>query len=593
METKTVTIDEAGAERFWRRAKPIAHTSNNVQKKYDKKVQIDRVQQNESSTQKNQLHSPSESQANFMSNENMKEIFPFHLVLDENFKILQHGKDLLRLIGSPYETIVNRYAYDLFEIKRPVLGSWDWEVLDQFYKQTFYLLAGKDVQLKAHFIHLSSEPKHVLVTISPDVKNVKQLQDMKLNMSDLPDHSFQREAIFLGEHLLSGIRSSHKLDKLSRKLVNEHNLSNTLLYSMLPRDVAKILRNGKPFEPAFHENVTLLFSDVVGFTDMCSELPPWEIIDMLNRLYNVMDLLAEKFNLYKVETIGDAYMCCSGVLEPNKFHAEDVVNFAIAARRCVSLIKSPLTNKPIRMRIGIHTGSCMSGVVGTLTPRYCLFGDMVNTTSRHESTGDPQKIHCSSVTYEHLTNIPENQGYYNFSPRGLIDMKGKGLLHTYWLDSAGEKNPYVNAEEMEKIVAEVQGMLESRTWRKRRYFHRNNSDASNLESIAALITSEYLSSDENTETKEKSLHDELIFYEEEETEEEGLIHRLQDTFLGRSYRDIDLSDDLLDNIDPQPIRGTSESRSVSSESDVLGASYHSPAEVEENSQDLHHASEPT
>ena len=616
MESKTVRIDESGSEKFWRRASPMAHISSDVQKEYDNKVLVDRDQhQNGLSTQKNHpLHVPSsqssktttttttttkmdtttitktqsDTQTNFMSNDNMKEIFPFHLVLDSNFIILQHGKDLLRLIGSPSKTLVNTYAYEVFEIKRPVLGSWDWTVLDQFQEQTFYLLAGKGVHLKAHFINLSSEPKHVLVTLSPDVKNVKQLQDMKLNMSDLPVHTFQRDAIFLGEHLLSGIKSSHKLDKLSRKLVNEHNLSNTLLYSMLPRDVAKILRNGKPFEPSFHDDVTLFFSDVVGFTDMCSELPPWDIIDMLNRLYNVMDLLAEKFHLYKVETIGDAYMCCSGLLEPNKYHAEDVVNFAIAARRCVSLVKSPLTNKPIRMRIGIHTGSCMSGVVGTLTPRYCLFGDMVNTTSRHESTGEPQKIHCSRVTYEHLTRSTENQGYYNFSPRGLVDMKGKGLLHTYWLDSAGEKNPFVNSTELKKIVAEVQDMLESKTWRKRRYFHRNNSDVSNMESIAALVTSEDFSSDDNTETNEKGLNDEGVSYHEGD----GVINRIQDGSLGRSIMNIDTSDDLLDNIDARPIRWTSETKSVSSESDVVGASYHSP-ETNDTSLDVHHSPKPT
>jgi class 3 adenylate cyclase len=122
-------------------------------------------------------------------------------------------------------------------------------------------------------------------------------------MSDLPLHTFQRDAIFLGEHMYSGIRSAHKLDKISRKLAYEHNLSNSLLYSMLPQDVAQTLRNGNPYEPKHHENVTLFFSDVVGFTNLCSQLPPWDIVDMLNRLYTVMDFLADRFKLYKVETV--------------------------------------------------------------------------------------------------------------------------------------------------------------------------------------------------------------------------------------------------------------------------------------------------
>ena len=164
-----------------------------------------------------------------------------------------------------------------------------------------------------------------------------------------------------------------------------------------------------------------------------------------------------------------------------KYHAEDVVNFALAVRECVSLVKSPLTNEPIRIRIGIHTGSCMSGVVGTLTPHYCLFGDMVNTTSRHESTGEPGKIHCSNVIFRQLSGFNENPGYYNFTARGLVDMKGKGKLFTYWLDSAAEMNPYAGPTALEKIVKEVQEMLKVKTWKKRKYFKKRASESTSAD----------------------------------------------------------------------------------------------------------------
>jgi len=242
----------------------------------------------------------------FITNKMMQQIFPYHVVLDHRFIIIQAGTSLSKLIGS--NNLVGRSAPDIFEIRRPVLGAWDWSTIRNFADQTFFFQSSvgrKKSQLKAHFIHLSTKPKRVLVTIAPDAKNTEQLTAMDLTMSDLPIHTFQREAIFLGEHMYSGIRSAHKLDKLSRKLVYEHNLSNSLLYSMLPREVATILRAGRAFEPRHHENVTLFFSDVVGFTDMCSELPPWDIIDMLNRLYTVMDFLAERFLLYKVETVSN------------------------------------------------------------------------------------------------------------------------------------------------------------------------------------------------------------------------------------------------------------------------------------------------
>lgn len=416
-----------------------------------------------------------------MSGDKMKEVFPYHVVVDNDFKILQVGNELKRLI-EPTAPLVGSHIDEVLTIKRPVLGSWDWSVLHKLEDQTFFLqsITTKRTKLKANIIHLSSRPKQVMFVISPDAKNVAELTEMKLTMSDLPLHSFQRDAVFLGEHMYSEVRSAHKLDKLSKKLANERNLSNTLLYSMIPRDVADLLRNGKTFEPEHHDEVTLFFSDVVGFTAMCAELPPWDIIDMLNRLYTVMDYLAAKFNLYKVETIGDAYMCCSGLPEPQENHAEHIANFSIAVKECVKLVTSPLSGQPIRLRIGIHSGACMSGVVGTLTPHYCLFGDMINTTSRHESTGEPDRIQASSITYGKLSHFAEDPTHFNWTPRGLVEMKGKGQMYTYWLDSGGETNPHVGPGPMAALVEEVKAMLATKTWKKRRYFQKRASGSTNM-----------------------------------------------------------------------------------------------------------------
>lgn len=417
----------------------------------------------------------------FMSGEKMKDVFPYHVVVDQDFQILQVGNGLGRLIGSS-GALVGCHIEDVLEIKRPVLGSWNWSVLYKLEDQTFFLQStqGKQTKLKANIIRLCATPKQVMFVISPDAKNVAELTEMQLTMSDLPLHSFQRDAVFLGEHMYSEVRSAHALDKLSKKLANERNLSNTLLYSMIPRDVADLLRNGKAFEPEHHDNVTLFFSDVVGFTSMSAELPPWDIIDLLNRLYTVMDYLAAKFNLYKVETIGDAYMCCSGLPEPNDSHAEDIANFSIAVKECVKLVTSPLSGQPIRLRIGIHSGACMSGVVGTLTPHYCLVGDLVNTTNRHESTGEPDKIQSSSITYGKLCHFSNEPSHFNWTPRGLVEMKGKGQMYTYWLDSAGATNPHVGPAPLAALVEEVKAMLNTKTWRKRQYFQKRSSGSTNM-----------------------------------------------------------------------------------------------------------------
>ena len=418
-----------------------------------------------------------------MSGNKMREVFPYHVVVDSAFRIIQYGKQLPGIIGQAI--VVNEHIETYLEIKRPVLGTWDWKVLQKLEDQTFFLeplsanSIAKDAKFKANIVHLSSEPKQVMFVISPDVKNVAELHAMNLTMSDLPLHSFQRDAVFLGEHMYSEVRSAHNLETLSNKLKNERNLSNTLLFSMLPKDVALSLRNGQIYEPQHHENVTLFFSDVIGFTEMCSELAPWEVVDVLNTLYTIMDFLVDRFGLYKVETIGDAYMCCSGLPVDNDKHAENVANFALAVKACVSLVKSPYDGEPIRLRMGIHTGNCMSGVVGNLTPRYCLFGDMINTTSRHESTCLPDKIQVSSITYGRIMHFSEDQDHYIWSPRGLVDMKGKGEMYTYWLDNGSEKNPHVGPEPMERLVKELEEFLATKTWKKRNYFgQRRKSTAS-------------------------------------------------------------------------------------------------------------------
>lgn len=179
---------------------------------------------------------------------------------------------------------------------------------------------------------------------------------------------------------------------------------------------------------------------------------------MLNRLYSVMDFLAKKFNLFKVETIGDAYVCCSGLPETNEKHAQNVANFAVAVQHCAKLVSSPVDSTPIELRIGIHSGPCASGVVGVTNPRYCVFGDTVNTTSRHESTGEPGRIHCSRECRMELLKAAKDS--FQMKERGLVEMKGKGQLQTFWLE-ASHNNKYVNKCGLMKLQDEVQQMLHS------------------------------------------------------------------------------------------------------------------------------------
>ncbi|XP_046802914.1 guanylate cyclase 32E [Lucilia cuprina] len=217
------------------------------------------------------------------------------------------------------------------------------------------------------------------------------------------------------------------------QLYEEKKKTDMLLNQMLPRSVAESLKRGEPVEAECFDCVTILFSDIVGFTELCSTSTPFEVIEMLNDLYTCCDSIINNYDVYKVETIGDAYMVASGLpLRNGKRHVGEIASLALHLLQNVANLK--IRHKPtetLQLRIGVHSGPCAAGVVGLKMPRYCLFGDTVNTASRMESTGDAMKIHISEETYQLL----ESLGGYHCIERGLINIKGKGDMRTYWLIS--------------------------------------------------------------------------------------------------------------------------------------------------------------
>lgn len=188
---------------------------------------------------------------------------------------------------------------------------------------------------------------------------------------------------------------------------------------------------GERVEAECFDCVTIFFSDLVGFTELCVQSTPFEVVEMLNDLYTCCDFIISSYDVYKVETIGDAYMVVSGLpIRNGDRHAGEIASLALHLLKSLSNLE--IRHRPgqfIQIRIGIHSGQCVAGVVGLKMPRYCLFGDTVNTASRMESTGEAMKIHTSSVTYNLLKKI----GGYRFEERGVIKVKGKGDMRTFWL----------------------------------------------------------------------------------------------------------------------------------------------------------------
>ncbi|XP_077994091.1 atrial natriuretic peptide receptor 1-like [Glandiceps talaboti] len=217
----------------------------------------------------------------------------------------------------------------------------------------------------------------------------------------------------------------------TNQLAEEQRKTDELLYRMLPRAVADQLKQGKDVEPENFDSVTIFFSDIVGFTPLAGSSSPFQVVTLLNDLYRTFDSIIENHDVYKVETIGDAYMVVSGLPTRNgSRHAAEIGNMALDLLSSMTSFKiRHCPGKQLQLRIGIHSGPCVAGVVGLKMPRYCLFGDTVNYASRMESSGVALRIHISPSCKDILTEL----GGFNLEERGPITVKGKGTIITYFL----------------------------------------------------------------------------------------------------------------------------------------------------------------
>ena len=269
----------------------------------------------------------------------------------------------------------------------------------------------------------------------------------------------------------------------------EKKLNISLLRQIFPPRVVDDLRAQRPVPAMKHPAVTIFFSDIEGFTVISSKVPALRVMKMLHELYSVMDYCACLFPTYKVETIGDAYMLVGGIFddpEKDKDHFQHIANFAILVQACASIVKNPLTGEPIRLRMGIHSGMVKSGCVGSKMPRFCLFGDTVNTSSRMESHGEVNRIHCSEATATLLAPT----GLFDISRRGDIEVKGKGKMTTYWINGASHNNSLSNRSAIQRAIENSQLILESSVFISRDNASSTTADVLEPLPILSLIPAE-------------------------------------------------------------------------------------------------------
>jgi class 3 adenylate cyclase len=240
--------------------------------------------------------------------------------------------------------------------------------------------------------------------------------------------------VLIGTHNLE--LSSRKEFILNLQLQKEQKRSEYLLHNVLPESIANKLHDTSEEAQLvdYREDVTVLFADLVGFTALTAKSDPHKTIATLSKIFRRFDAIIEQIGVEKIKTIGDAYMVASGIPDPTPHHIHKIAEVALEMREAVNKINHLLGHE-LELRIGMHTGPVLAGVLGTKRFLYDLWGDTVNIASRMESHGIPGEIQIT----EEVTN--SLRGKFEINPRGRIDVKGRGSMNVYLLGKPILKSP--------------------------------------------------------------------------------------------------------------------------------------------------------
>lgn len=230
----------------------------------------------------------------------------------------------------------------------------------------------------------------------------------------------------VNQHLDEVESARSTLAEQAISLEEERQRSEHLLLNVLPATIADRLMGGEENIAEAFPEVSVLFSDIVGFTKMSARVGAKQVVDMLNEVFGLLDKLAIKHGVEKIKTIGDCYMVAAGVPDRSPTHTQQIAAFSLEMQATIKDYAAR-TGRDISMRTGIHTGTVVAGIVGTTKFSYDLWGDVVNIASRMESTGDPGQIQVSDAVRIRL------QDDFHFDARGDVEIKGKGPMHTWYL----------------------------------------------------------------------------------------------------------------------------------------------------------------
>ena len=231
------------------------------------------------------------------------------------------------------------------------------------------------------------------------------------------------------------------------ELEKAHKDNELLLLNILPSSIADRLKSGEGLIADRFDDMSVLFADIVGFTEMSKNMKPYELVEMLNNVFSLFDNIADKYNLEKIKTIGDAYMIAGGIGTDGRGHAENIADMGLEMLDLLADYRDK-TGTDVQIRVGLHMGPAVAGVIGLKKFIYDVWGDTVNTASRMESHGVPSRI---QVLESCTIKLAET---HVFEERGEVDVKGIGLMTTYFLN--GRKDSNVNDLKAESATEQTQ-----------------------------------------------------------------------------------------------------------------------------------------